>query len=406
MQLVGGPGQEKFSFADFNYSEIEEEEQENLAALKEEAELAIEEAKHIPPETIPAFIWEPMINEFDDGISYVALGMNQQDPVVGRVANMLRKYNSYYDYIDALEVWYEYYDYVCAHFGSFESFAYAVSEGLTSLPMRVMPQLKKKSENRALSKCNVAISRIRPDEVADTDTIAYLLQFVEPVYEEVYEDVVEFDNKYSKLNAPIIRALEQQQRVQNARRYSKVQANPQMDALMQFLQTQTSGSFGGIYQQGSLMDEVEAMHEFDFEVPDLIEDALYRGLPNGGHAIHIDGRHGMYSKDTDKEQLAIYAALSEAGFDVRDVLSHSGMTRQAKKLIMSEITSITGQYSDKQLKKLKKQRAKAQKQFEDRMNANEQVRQMLTKNRINFDRNDDALSFTMSDILGGLLNND
>lgn len=404
MQLVGGPGSEKFSFASFDYDEIETEEEENLKALREEADLAIEEAKHIPPDSIPAFIWEPMINEFDDGVPYVALGMNQQNPVIGRVANMLKKYNSYYDYIDALEVWYEYYDYICAHFGSFESFAYAVNEGLTALPMRVMPQLKKKSDNRALAKCKVAISRIYPEDAADADEIAYLLQFVEPTYEEVYEDVVEFDNKYAKLNAPIIRTLEQQQRVQNARKYSTVQTNPQMDALMQFLQTQTSGSYGGIYQQGSLMDEVEAMHEFDFEVPDLIEDALYGSLPNGGRAIHLDGQFGMLTKRDQQEQLELYKALAEAGFDVRDVVTNSGMNRQAKKLIMSEITSITGQYSDKQLKKMKKQRAKAEKQFAQRMNSNEQVRNALTKNRINFDRNDDALSFTMSDILGGLLN--
>ncbi len=403
MQLVGSSGNEKFSFADFDYAEIEAEEQENLRILREEADEAIEEAKSISPDSIPAFIWEPMINEFDDGIPYVALGMNQQNPVISRVANMLKKYDSYYDYIDALEVWYEYYDYICSQFGSFESFAYAVHEGLTALPMRVMPQLKKKSKNRALAKCEVAISRIIPENMADVDTIAYILEGREPNYEEVEVDFFNLDPEWEKVNRPIIRALEQQQRVQNARLLSNVQADPRRDALMQFLQTQTSGSFGGIYQEGSLMEEVEAMHEFDFEIPDLVEDALYGNLPGGGRAIHVDSRLGTYVKNSTKEQLELYTALAEAGYEVHDIVASSGMDRQSRKLIVSEIGSLTGQYSEKQLKKMKKQRKKAEKAFADRMNANEAVRGILTKNRINFDRNDDALSFTMSEILGGLM---
>ncbi|MCM1214140.1 MAG: hypothetical protein NC548_06420 [Lachnospiraceae bacterium] len=404
MQLVGSPGNEKYSFADFDYQQIEEEERENLETLREEAQEAIKEASSVSPDSIPAFIWEPMINEFDDGIPYVALGMNQQNPVVGRVANMLKKYDSYYDYIDALEVWYEYYDYICAQFGSFESFAYAMHEGLTTLPMRVMPQLKKKSKNRALAKCNVAISRIIPEDMADVETIAYILEGMEPNYEEVEVDFMESDSDWEKVNRPIIRALEQQQRVQNARRYSTVQADPQRDALMQFLRTQTSETFGGIHQEGSLMDEVEAMHEFDFEIPDLIEDALYGSLPNGGRAIHLDGRLGMYTKKDTEEMMELYKAMAEAGFDVQDVIASSGMSKQSQKLIQNQIGTLTGQYSDKELKKLAKKRKKAEKAFSDRMHANEAVRAILTKNRINFDRNDDALSFTMSDILGGLIN--
>ena len=55
--------------------------------------------------------------------------------------------------------------------------------------------------------------------------------------------------------------------------------------------------------------------------------------------------------------------------------------------------------SEKKMKKLKKKRAKKERKLYETLQSNEEVRSILTKNRVSFDPSENMISFTLKDVL-------
>lgn len=395
VNITGNPNDE-FSFVKFSTPDDEVEDQERLEELHQEVLNTWELIDKIPGDKFPQFIWGPLVNEFDDGYPYVEVGLNQEAPIIQAVSSMRRVYNDYFEYIDALELWMEYLEYIEDNFGSFDSFLETSEEGLTTIPVRPRPKLKKKKANKGLIKCKVALSRVNDNEAAPKQIIQSILNQLEPA-QELYDDPIEYEEKYWKLNRDHERKAQAQNRIRNARIRSS-QYDSGTDAMLQFLQGETITNTKGIRRNVSLNDEIAALHENDFTDPAIAEYELDRLLNRN---IRVNSTYGVYFNRDQEEQIEIFTALAQAGFDVGGIVEGSGMRKEARKMLKRQIASVTGEYSDKELKKLTKKRKKAEKKLASRMESDQRIRSILTNNRVTFSRDDDALSFTVDDILLG-----
>ena len=144
-----------------------------------------------------------------------------------------------------------------------------------------------------------------------------------------------------------------------------------------------------------LSDDIEAFHQYDGYDEDLKKDLM--GLRN---KISMDSDWGVIcSYGGDRDTYEVYSALASAGYDVRGMVDSSTMDRKAVKLIESVAPDIDTDQSSKKNKKLKKKRKKAEKIMYERMSANETARNILTRNRVSFNADDNIMSFTLKDIM-------
>ena len=81
------------------------------------------------------------------------------------------------------------------------------------------------------------------------------------------------------------------------------------------------------------------------------------------------------------------------------MVESSTMDRKAVKLIEKAAPMMDDDLPLKKRKKLKKQRKKTEQSVIDRLYANESARNILTKNRVSFDADDNIMSFTLKDIM-------
>lgn len=385
-----------FSFAEFTTIEEEEaDENERQTILKEEVEETLRLAASITNDSLPEFLWTPIINDFDNDFQYIKLGVPSVNAILQAAAQLKRKYADYHDWVDALAIWREYHDWVEEEYGSWDAFLEASEEGLISIPVKLEPQLKKTKANKGLRNLTVPLSRINDEDAASREEIMMIINAVDD-HIEIYEDDVEYYKKLYKLNAKIEREAAAEYRIRNMyQQHSRMSADPRTDAIMQFLRGETKTDYQGIQHQRSLLDDVEAMHEHDFEDPAIVQDSIGQL----SRSIRVDGEYGIYMDRSDEEASILYTALAAAGYDVSLAIEGSGMKKEAKKMIRQQLAMTTGEYSDKKLKKLKKARKRANKALEERLMGDEVVRNILTKNRINFERDDALLNFTMDDIL-------
>lgn len=395
----------EYTFAEFDSDDDEEEREERQSEMEQEVAETLVKAESRTNDSLPAFLWTPILNDFDDGFLYIKRGSSHINEVVSALMNLPNKFRDYYEYIDALALWNEYKAWIEEEYGSWEGFIEASEEGLTTVPVKIEPQLKKTEGNRALRKVKVALSRFNPDEAASSDEIRdAITRFEDPI--ELYEDWAEYEKHIKKLNDSAARKNAVQNRIRNMYRVTYRSMDPQMDAITQFLIGDTDPDYSGMMKPKSLADEAMAFHDYDYEDLTIIEgDILNIGRASRSVSIDrpyfIDGTSGIWKKKAEEDEAAFWKALNAAGYDAMGAIDGSSMTKQAKRLAIQKLSEATGEYSERQLKKMKKKRKKAEKNLAARMMADEQIRRELTHNKINFERNDELLSFTMDDILRG-----
>lgn len=397
-RLLGKPTSE-YSFAEFNTADDDVAEEERWEEMKQEVAETLAKAAARTNESLPSFLWTPIINPYDDGFLYIKRGIDTINEVISAVINRPNKFKDYYEYIDALADWNEYKAFVENEFGSWKAFVEASKQGLTTLPVKIEPQLKKIEGNRALRKVKVALSRFIPEDHASPDEIrAAIENFEEPI--ELYDDWFEYEFHIKKLNDAAAKRNAVRERVRNMYRVTYASMDPRMDAITQFLRGDTEPDYRGIQRPKSLVDEAIAFHDHDFDDPAIVERDL-QAIGRSSAAVYIDSTEGIWRKQEDAEASEFWSALNAAGYDAFDIIASSGMSKQAKKAAIGTLSMDSGEYSEKQLKKMKKRRKKTEKAMADRLMQDEQVRRTLTHNRINLDRDDELLSFTMDDILRG-----
>lgn len=394
------------------YMDEEDEEEvnprEHYQELVEDTSKVLKRVKITPNDNFPEFLWTPVQNDFTednipDNHNYIDIGLGKIDigtdqEIVESIRGLRNRYKDYFQYLDALEVWYRYYDYIEQYFGSFDIFMELVQSGETVIPFKRKPKLKSAKKNKYLVNLTVPISRInREDGLTDTQ-IAELASEM-PDQLDVYEDYYEYSNYLAKFNASEERRLAREYRMRNYRR-TKSTGNTDADLLCKYINTIESSSSrnAGMYNK-PLSDDLDIAHEYDEYNEDVREYLL--GL-NMNRKIYIDPNYQIFREignEKNQNEIDLYTAMYEAGYDISTFAKNSSTDRKAVKMITKQIMQNDPNISAKKAKKLKKKRLKAEKKLNDVLYANEEVRNILTKNKVSFDPEENMLSFTMKDLM-------
>lgn len=359
-----------------------------------------------PNENFPDFIWSPNQNDFSDEYhkdrhQYLEIGIGKYKienggEIVNSVKKLKNRYKDYFEYVDALTLWERYYDYIEDTFGSFEAFGEMYDAQVTTIPYKRKPKLKNAKKNKHLLEIDVPISRINREEGLTDEEIAEVASEM-PDQIEVYEDYLEYVNLLYKANRKQEFKMQRDNRIHNLRKKSSVSAGtPEMSAIMEYLSDGNSvvTNFGATNLNRPLCDDIEAFHEYDGLNEDLKADAM--GLRR--NKIYTDPNyHIIVESGQSQDDVDVYSALYAAGFEVSAMLNDSNMERKAVKMITRSI-GIEEDISEKKMKKLKKKRRKQEKKLYEALQSDEEVRAVLTKNRVSFDPTENMISFTLKDV--------
>ena len=395
--------QNRFSFASFEMDEDEVDPKQHYADLVADVKSMIAKIKKAPIENFPGFLTEPVQNDFtddeyDDQHKYIDMGLGHVEmengtEIMQSISHLRNRYKNYFDYIDALDVWQRYHDFIEDTHGSFDFFAEMVEQGNISFPLKRKPKLKNAKKNKYLLEIDVPISRINREDGLTDEQIKELGDEM-PEQLEIYEDYYEYITFLSKYNRKEEERLQRENRIRNYRKTSAI-GSPEQNAIMDYLSGSISENNYGISHNRPLSDDVEAFHDYDGYNEDMKKDLM--GLRN---KISMDSDWGVIcSYGGDRDTYEVYSALANAGYDVRGMVESSTMDRKAVKLIEKAAPMMDDDLPLKKRKKLKKQRKKTEQSVIDRLYANESARNILTKNRVSFDADDNIMSFTLKDIM-------
>lgn len=402
--MIFNPDSETISFG---YDEDEEEKvdpREHYAALVADVRAMMKKIQKAPNENFPEFLWNPGQNDFSnedefyDPNQYIEMGLghiviDNGAEIIDSIKGLKNRYKDYFKYIDALDIWYRYYDFIVETYGDFDFFANLVQSGSISVPLRRKPKLKSAKGNKYLLEIKVPLSRINREDGLTDEEIAEIGKNY-PDQLEVYEDYYEYIDHLSKYNKNEEKRLQRESRVRNYARTSSV-VSPDRTALDDYLNSISNNSNYG-YSSGNrpLSDDLEAFHEYDGYDEDLKNDLM--GLRR---KTYVDTNyHILCQTSEDTDAVDLYTELAKNGYEVGMLMKNSSMNREAVKMITRQFDD---EKSIKKMKKMKKKKLKNEKKLQKALTANEQVRNILTKNKVSFDPDDRMLSFTLSDIQHG-----
>lgn len=408
--MIFDPDTRSISFASNEPDEDEVDPKQHYAELVEDVKSMMRKIMKAPNENFPDFLWEPVQNDFtedghEDIHQYIDMGLGRIEvengtEIMESINRIKNRYKDYFDYIDALAVWQRYYDFVEETYGDFDYFAQMVENGETSFPFRRRPKLKNAKKNKHLLEIDVPISRINREDGLSDEQLKELGDNM-PDQLEIYEDYFEYITYLAQYNEKEEKRLQRENRIRNYRRVSSV-GSPEINAITEYL---TGGEFTtseyGLSKNRPLSDDLEAFHEYDGLNEDLKRDAM--GLRK---KVYMDTNYQiMMETGQTQDDIDVYSTLAANGYEVSCMMTNSNMDRKAVKLITRSIPGLEEEMSPKKAKKMKKKRAKNEKKLYDALSANEEVRKIMTKNRISFDAEDNMMSFTLKDIInndGGL----
>lgn len=358
--------------------------------IAEYAEEALKIAQAAENSIFPEFLWEIQMNEFT-GDDYKLRGTCENAHVM-EAYRLKRKYSNYWDYLDAMQVYYAYAEYIESAYGSFEMMKNAAMEGYETIYIPKMPKLTNKKKNRDFLWTGFLPCRVDEDFVIDPETIDAMIQTI-PTNEldESYE--YELPKQERRLQEQVMVSKGRRDRVNSIYAASSGTRGDGLDAIINFLNQANTGSIDARAPSTMSVSEIiDDLHEFDDVPPDIVE---YMLSPHNRIVYN-----GMLADQKQKEQLEILEALVQAGFDFLDSDASKGIKKE-------NIRAMTRKYglmknpadmTPKERKRYLKQMAKMKRNQQERLLGDRRMTQSLLLNRVQFSRQD-STGFRLCDVI-------
>ena len=404
--MIFDPETRHISFACEDDEDEEEvvDPRQHYLELVDDARDVMRRVMRTPNENFPDFLWEPSHNEFNNELAenpkrYIEMGTGKIEVInAGEIIRSIRglknKYKDYFDYIDALDVWNRYCYWIETEFGDFEFFKELVKSGSTAVPYKRKPKLANKAGNKYLKNITVPISRINREEGLSDEAFAEICRNL-PDQLEVYEDYYEYITLLEDFNKKEEVRMQRENRIRNYRKTTSI-GTPEADAVMRYLSGDRNvDNYGQSAFNRPLTEEIEYFHEYDGYDEELKKDLM--GLRQ---SAYIDPNTGIWMQtNREKDSIDVFSEMAKNGWDVGAAMESSDMSKSAKKMIRRNAGFSEEEMSPKKAKKLRKKRRKNNQKLYESLSANEGVRDLLTKNRVSFDPDENMISFTLSDIM-------
>lgn len=341
----------------------------------------------------PDFLFNPVFNDFGDDYYNKSFAENE---MMSSIKKLRRRYNDYYDWIDAMDIYSDYMEHLVDMYGSMKVIKNGLKNDCIPEPVPGKPKLKMTRRNKQFMRAGIVPTmKLVDDPIPKDELLAIARQAIPNANGDSIDDDM------------LTRKIPKEKRKEFQEMFSKMEANNRKRNLYRATGNSSGTDFiveylnqakRGVYDQHgnknvadedrSLSSIIKENERLESTRPELLEDEL------ANSTMIVNGRL-VYRKD--QERLEIYKELYGAGIDIMGNLNRT-MDKKSVKMIKSQI-GATEPSSKKELKKIRKQAKKDQRRLERRRDQNNLLEKTLLGNKISLGRNGDTLSFRLSDIM-------
>lgn len=352
----------------------------------------LEKMNEVPDDQFPSWVFNPTYNEFDDNYyqqSFV------EDRLMMDIKKMKRRYNDFYEFMDAIETYNDYMEMMVDKYGSMRTIKNSMEVGLIDDPIPAKPKLKANKKNKLFLQNGIVPSRKTDVLQLSSEEIVEMARRMQPDKDGSEVDEGDMFNKVPKeLKEEMKRAnrrLSGQSRRQNM--YRTVGSNRGTDFIVEFLNNAKRGVYDTEYdkhgENTSIVDIAkDIVRERDIP-PEVLEDeqSPNKTIVYGSRLVNA----------RQKQQIEIYKELLEAGFDVMHQLGHSGLDKKAVKMIRTSIGDTTPM-TKKELKRAKKKAKKDAARIKRRADASDVLQRTILGNKLDTYEEGGMINLRLKDI--------
>lgn len=375
----------------------EADKEQEIKRIAEETLTLVDKA---PNDLFPDFLWEPQVNEFESGNDY-KIRATCTNPAVLKAYTLGRKYSNYWDYLEAIDTYYQYAKYINEAYGNFEMIRRI--DNLEGIFIPPRPKLTHKKKNRLLMITGFIPSKIDPEYEADDEVILAAASTIK--LHELDEDPYAKESKHAReLKEATMKSKEKKDRISSIYMYGRSSEEKQgMDAIVSFLRS-SSKKLDDDETCQSVSDLIEDLHEFDGmtedEIHDLIESLEDTTIVSNGYL----------QKKSDHDRLELIKTLELNGFDFLNSSITGNMKTSAVRALRRELHADVdlSTLSKKKRKKMEKKLAKQKSDRRAEIASDRRLQGTLLKNRIHlssdaatgFGVDADNINFHFADVFG------
>ena len=340
----------------------------------------------------PDWLFKPVYNDF--GNNYYTQSFAEDD-LTTSMKRLKRRYNNFFEYVDAMEIYNEYMDKMIEKYGSLRTIKNNIEADVMDDPIPSKPKLKNNRRNRQFLRSGAVPSRKNPDMEYTKDEMLAIARQALPGLMGDSMTLDELDRKPSKKTMKRLAEIQSTIERQDRRRsmYRRIGSSTGTDFIVEYLNQAKRGVFNSHGESASTSSILDIVKEMEYEKntpPELLEDEKNHTLtPIIGHRLVNASEHA---------KTEILKELHLAGYDIFHGFGSKGMSKKSVKMLRSEL-GASAPLTKKELKKIKKRSKKEATRIQQRADADAVLERTLLGNKINAKRNANGdISFRLSDL--------
>lgn len=346
-----------------------------------EYEEQLEVIKDADDSLFPNWLFNPVFNEFND--NYYSRSF-ADDELTTIVKKLRRRYNDFFDWAEATEIYNEYMEKLAEKYGSMRVIKNALEVDMMDDPVPSKPRLKNTRKNRQFLRSGVIPSRRVIDVPITNDDMLAIARQAYP--DSMGEEIDEAENlkKVPKDQRKRLKKMQENLAGKSRRRnlYRSIGDNAGTDFIVEYLNQARKGVYDSSGRKAG--DSDRSLHEIVKEnekiantLPELLEEEM-------DNSTTI--KNGRLVRKSDDQRMEIYKELYQEGIDILGKLGKS-MSKKSVKMIRTQIGAVEPA-SKKELKKLKKRNKKDMERIQRRKDADDILEKTLLGNKLNVTRDD------------------
>ena len=369
---------------------------EVLEDLREEYSELLPSIQEADDTLWPDWLFKPIHNDF--GTNYYTQSF-AEDELTTTVKRLKRRYNNFFEYVDAMDVYNEYMDRMVEKYGSMRTIQNNIEADVMDDPIPSKPKLKNNRKNRQFLRSGAVPSRKNPDTRYTNEE---MLAIARQAFPGLMGNDITLDEVDKKPSKSTMRRLSEVQttlerRERRSKLYRTAGSSSGTDFIVAYLDQAKRGRFNVHGESDSTRNITDIIKEINHEertLPELLEDERNHTItPIVGHRL---------VRASDQAKTEILKELHLAGYDIFHGFGSKGMNKQSVKMLRSEL-GASAPLTKKELKKIKKRNKKEAARIQRRADADAVLERTLLGNKINSKRNANGdISFTLSDLYNGV----
>lgn len=340
----------------------------------------------------PDFLFNPVFNDFGDNYYQKSFVTDEMSAIVKRLR---RRYNDYFDWLEAMDMYHEYMNMLIEKYGSMSIIKNALKADVLDETVPAKPRLKNNRKNRQFMRAGVVPTKpCMAVPLSKEDVLAIARQAIpgkmgDDVHEE--DSYKKMPKKMEKQVRDMLDKIAGKDRRDNL--YRSVGSSSGTDFIVEYLNQTKRGIYDSSGNRTSSTDGMtisEIMEEnerISMIRPELLD------MEDGEQTEIVNSR---LVRKKDRVQMEVIKELYSAGYDVFRKLNRT-MDKKAVKMIRSQI-GATEPLTKKEMKKVRKKARRDAEKIEQRRDNNALLEKTLLGNKIDLRQDEHSLSFRLKDV--------